>query len=92
MSSSKKLTWRTPTCSPSRLFTSQSLTNRNGISKLLGIPKIDCQESVPPAYVAVPEFVNLLRSSGIHFEHGGPVRQPYSKYRPARPHKYMLAE
>jgi hypothetical protein len=31
-----------------------------------------------------PEFVKLLRSLGIDSRPGGPVRQPYSTYRPAR--------
>ncbi len=30
-----------------------------------------------------PVFVNLLRSSGIDSQPGGPVRQPYLSYRPA---------
>jgi hypothetical protein len=37
-----------------------------------------------------PEFVNLLRSPGIDFQPGGPVRQPYLTYKPAR--LYSLAE
>jgi hypothetical protein len=31
-----------------------------------------------------PEFVNHLRSRGIESQPGGPVRQPYLTYRPAR--------
>ncbi len=31
-----------------------------------------------------PEFVNLLRSTGIDSQPGGPVRQPYLTYRLAR--------
>ncbi len=31
-----------------------------------------------------PEFVNLLRSQGVDSQPGGPVRQPYMTYRPAR--------
>ncbi len=31
-----------------------------------------------------PVFVNLLRSPGINSQPGGPVRQPYLSYRPAR--------
>jgi hypothetical protein len=31
-----------------------------------------------------PEFVNLLKSPGIDSQPGGPVRQPYLTYRPAR--------
>ncbi len=34
-----------------------------------------------------PEFVNLLRSSGNDSQHGGPVRQPFLTYRPARLHR-----
>ncbi len=34
-----------------------------------------------------PEFVNLFRSPGIDFQPGGPVRQPYLTYRPARLHR-----
>ncbi len=34
-----------------------------------------------------PEFVNILRSPGIDFQPGWPVRQPYLKYRSARLHK-----
>jgi hypothetical protein len=30
-----------------------------------------------------PEFVNFLRSPGIDFQRGGPVRQPYLTYRQA---------
>ncbi len=37
-----------------------------------------------------PEFVNLLRGPGIHSQPGGPVWQPYLKYRPAGLHR--LAE
>ncbi len=37
-----------------------------------------------------PVFVNLLRSSGIDSQRGGPVRPPYLLYRPARLHR--LAE
>ncbi len=51
------------------------------------------QESIPsPAgcYNPEPEFVNLLRSSEIDSQSGGPVRQPYLTYWPARPHR--LAE
>jgi hypothetical protein len=36
------------------------------------------------------EYVNLLRSPGIDSQPGEPIRQPYLKYRPARPHR--LAE
>jgi hypothetical protein len=34
-----------------------------------------------------PEFVNLLRSPGIDSQPGGPVRQHYLTYRPARLHR-----
>ncbi len=37
-----------------------------------------------------PVFVNLLRSPGIDAQPGGPVRQPYLTYWPARLHR--LAE
>ncbi len=37
-----------------------------------------------------PVFVDLVRGPGIDSQHGGPVRQPYLSYRPARLH--MLAE
>ncbi len=37
-----------------------------------------------------PVYVNLLRSPGMDFQPGGPVRQPYLTYRPAR--LYMVAE
>ncbi len=33
--------------------------------------------------IAEPEFVNILRSPGIDFQPGGPVRQLYFTYRPA---------
>ncbi len=33
-----------------------------------------------------PVFVNLLRCPEINSHHGGPVRQPYLMYRPARLH------
>jgi hypothetical protein len=39
---------------------------------------------------AEPVFVNLLRSPGIDFRPGGPVRRPYLSYWPARLHS--LAE
>jgi hypothetical protein len=79
--------------------TSLILAIRARIFKLLRSPRIDSKESIPPAYVArravrqtylysVPSphrlFVNLLRSTGIDSQHGGPVRQPYLLYRPAR--------
>ncbi len=35
-------------------------------------------------YLPEPEFVNLLGSPGIDFLLGGPERQPYLTYRPAR--------
>jgi hypothetical protein len=34
-----------------------------------------------------PVFVDLLRSPGIDFQPGGPVRQPYLSYRPATLHR-----
>jgi hypothetical protein len=34
-----------------------------------------------------PEFVNLLRIPGIDSQPGGPVRQHYLTYRPARLHR-----
>ncbi len=34
-----------------------------------------------------PVFVDLLRSPGIDSQHGGPVRQPYLSYHPARLHR-----
>ncbi len=34
-----------------------------------------------------PEFVILLRSPGIDSQPGGPLRQPYLTYRPARLHR-----
>ncbi len=34
-----------------------------------------------------PEFVKLLRSPGIDYPPGGPVRQPYLTYWPARLHR-----
>jgi hypothetical protein len=37
-----------------------------------------------------PEFVNIVRSLGTDSQPGGPVRQPYFTYRPARLHR--LAE
>jgi hypothetical protein len=37
-----------------------------------------------------PEFVKLLRSPGINSQPGGPVRQPYWMYQPAKLH--WLAE
>jgi hypothetical protein len=37
-----------------------------------------------------PVFVDLLRSPEIDSQHGGPVRQPYLSYRPAK--LYRLAE
>ncbi len=48
------------------------------------------QSSLLVEGVSEPEFVNLLRSPGIDSQPGGPVRQPYLKYRPAWLHK--LAE
>ncbi len=36
-----------------------------------------------------PGFVNLLRSPGIDSQPGGPVRQPYLSYRPARLHRLV---
>ncbi len=41
-------------------------------------------------FLPEPKFVNLLRSPGIDSQPGGPVRQPYLTYRPARLHR--LAE
>jgi len=35
------------------------------------------------ATVSEADFVNLLRGPGIHFQLGGPVRQPYLTYRPS---------
>jgi len=40
--------------------------------------------------IAEPEFINLLRSPGIDSQPGGPGKQPYLTYRPARQHR--LAE
>jgi hypothetical protein len=39
------------------------------------------------ATVSEPEFVNLLRGSGIDSQLGGPVRHPYLMYWPARLHR-----
>ncbi len=36
---------------------------------------------------AEPVFVDLLRRPGIDSQPGGPVRQPYFSYRPARVHR-----
>ena len=36
-----------------------------------------------------PVFVNLLRGPGIDSQPGGPVRQPYLSYRPARLHRLV---
>jgi hypothetical protein len=33
---------------------------------------------------AEPVFVDLLRTPGVDSQHGGPVRQHYLSYRPAR--------
>jgi hypothetical protein len=44
-------------------------------------------------HIPEPVFVNLLRSLGIGSQPGGPVRQPYLTYRPARlqvPNKFGL--
>ncbi len=50
------------------------------------IPKSLCKVASFPE----PVFVDLLRSPGIDFQPGGPVRQPYLSYRLARLHR--LAE
>ncbi len=50
-------------------------------------PRID---SASLCSLAEPVFVNLLRSPGIDFQLGGPIRQPYLSCRPARQHR--LAE
>ncbi len=58
------------------------------------------QESIPDGLVrqiglsygpAKALFVNLLRSPGINSKHGGPVRQPYLTYRPARLHRLAIS-
>jgi hypothetical protein len=38
-----------------------------------------------------PVFVDLLRGPGIDSQHGGPVRQPYLSYQPARPHRLAVS-
>ncbi len=46
--------------------------------------------AVLPSKISVssePVFVDLLRSPGIDSHPGGPVRQPYLSYRPARLHR-----
>ncbi len=43
-----------------------------------------------PQTKSEPVFVNLLRSPGIDSQPGGPIRQPYLTYQPARLHR--LAE
>jgi hypothetical protein len=48
------------------------------------------QADIHGCWLAESVFLNLLRSPGIDFQHGGPVRQPYVSYRPARLHR--LAE
>ncbi len=49
---------------------------------VVGVPRL--------VYRPAPVFVDLLRSPGIDFQPGGPVRQPYLSYRPTRLHR--LAE
>ncbi len=66
----------TSTCSPSRLFSTQS--NRDDIFKLSGTPGIGSKVLIPSAYV------NLLKRPGIDSQHGRPVRHPYLTYWPAR--------
>ncbi len=36
-----------------------------------------------------PVFVDLLRSSGIDSQPGGPVQQPHLSYRPAMLHRFL---
>ncbi len=48
-------------------------------------PGINAKESILPAYIAEPVFVNLfLRSPEIDSQPGEPERQPYLPYRFAR--------
>ena len=54
------------------------LIPRKHILKLIYIPSRTLEPFTPE-----PVFVNLLRSSGIDSQSGGPVRQPYFSYRPA---------
>jgi hypothetical protein len=50
---------------------------------------VDCQV-LWLLLVPEPKFVSLFRSPGVDSQPGGPVRQPYLTYRPARLHN--LAE
>ncbi len=67
----------------------------NGVKEIGGKLTTSFIESIGKYIAAAatklePELVNLLRSPGIDFQPGGPVRQPYMTHRPARLHR--LAE
>jgi hypothetical protein len=63
-----------------------------GCTLLFILSSYVCSKKSYSAFSQKPEpvFVDLLRSPGIDSQPGGPVRQPYLTYRPAR--LYRLAE
>jgi hypothetical protein len=78
----------TEPCKPFKEPRNRFLAWQAGAKTLFDVPAPSLHrlvESIPE-----PVLVNLLRSPGIDFQPGRPVRQPYLTYRPAR--LYRLAK